>query len=215
MTRVRWGTLSAILACGALAGTAFAQSATPKGNPAQGKVISYTCLGCHGIDSYRNAYPNYEVPRLWGQSPTYIVDALKEYRDGQRKHPTMHDQASTLTPQMMADVAAYFGSVPLKQGATPVSARKPPAAATVCVACHGVNGIGVVPMYPDLAGQHADYLVQALKEYKDGQRKNPVMAAMAVTVKATDMWTIADYFASLKPRLKTLPRPWSILTVKR
>lgn len=213
---LRLSALSAALAGAALASAAFAQAPAATGNAARGKVLSQTCLGCHGIEGYRNAYPNYEVPRLWGQSPAYIVAALQEYRDGkQRTFVTMHAQASTLSDQDMQDIATYFGSHPLAKGTIPASAPKPPAAAAVCVACHGADGIGVVPMYPDLAGQHPDYLVQALKEYKDGERTNAVMVGMAAPVKEADMWIIADYYASLKPGLKTLPRPDFFFTAKR
>ncbi len=214
---LRLSAVSAALACAALAGTAFAQTpAAPGADAARGKILSQTCLGCHGIDGYRNAYPNYEVPRLWGQSPAYIVAALKAYQSGvDRTFVTMHAQAMSLTDQDMADIAAYFGSHPLGLQAVPSSAPKPPAEAAVCVACHGANGIGVAPMYPDLAGQHPDYIVQALEEYKDGERKNPVMVAMVVPLTERKMWIVAHYYASLKPALKTLPRPDFFFTAKR
>ncbi|MGH8258796.1 MAG: c-type cytochrome, partial [Steroidobacteraceae bacterium] len=185
------------------------------GNAERGKAISYTCLGCHGIDGYRNAYPDYSVPELRGQHPEYLVAALGEYRDGQRTHTTMHAQASELSPQDMADIAVYFAGPVLKSGSSPASSHKPPAAAAVCVACHGADGIGVVPQYPSLAGQHADYIVQALREYKSGARKNPVMVGMASQVKEDDMWIIAEYYSNLEPSLRTLPRPFSRLTAAR
>ena len=49
------------------------------GDVAHGKALSYTCLGCHGIPGYRNAFPNYRVPKLNGQHPEYIVSALQAY----------------------------------------------------------------------------------------------------------------------------------------
>jgi cytochrome c553 len=213
---MRRGALSAAVACGALASVAvLAQGASANGNPEHGKAISYTCLGCHGIAGYRNAYPDYSVPELRGQHPEYLVAALTEYKSGERSHTTMHAQASELSAQDMADIAVYFAGPVLKAGAAPASARKPPAAAAVCVACHGADGIGVVPQYPSLAGQHPDYIVQALREYKSGARKNPVMAGMAAQVKEDDMWVIADYYSKITPGLKTLPRPFSGLTAAR
>jgi len=213
---MRRGALSAALACGALAGSAvFAQGAPLNGNPEHGKAISYTCLGCHGIVGYRNAYPDYSVPELRGQHPEYLVAALTEYKSGERSHTTMHAQASELAAQDMADIAVFFAGPVLKAGATPASTHKPPAAAAVCVACHGADGIGVVPQYPSIAGQHADYIVQALREYKNGARKNPVMAGMAAQVKEDDMWVIANYYSEITPGLKTLPRPFSALTAGR
>jgi cytochrome c553 len=213
---LRMSAVSAALACAALASAVFAQAPAATGNAARGKVLSQTCLGCHGIEGYRNAYPNYEVPKLWGQSPDYIVAALKAYKNGEeRTFVTMHAQASALTDQDMQDIAAYFGGHPLGKRPRPASAPKPPAAAAVCVACHGDDGVGVAPMYPDLAGQHPDYLVQALKEYQDGERKNPVMVGMSKPVTEQNMWVIAQYYASLKPSLKTLPRPDFFFTAKR
>jgi cytochrome c553 len=71
-------------------------------------------------------------------------------------------------------------------------------AKSVCAACHGADGGGVpsLPDYPKLAGQKADYLVQALRQYKSGARKNPIMGGMAQTLSAQDMENIAAYFAA-------------------
>ena len=214
MARLRTAHLWLALAAATLAGTSsWAQNAPLKGNPEHGKAISYTCLGCHGIDGYRNAYPNYSVPKLRGQYPEYIVAALEEYKSGQRAHATMHAQASELSEQDMADIAVFFAGKPLQHGTVPASAHAAPAAAAVCVACHGADGVGVVSLYPTLAGQHPDYLVQVLREYQNGERKNPVMAGMAAQLKPRDLDVIAEYYGSLQPPLETLPRPYSFLTV--
>src|ERR1700756_3721203 len=96
------------------AGSTYVSAQEPlKGNPQRGKELSYTCLGCHGVDGYKNAYPNYSVPELEGQHPDYLSAALKEYRDGDRAHLTMHSQASTLTDQDIADVVSYLAGKPL------------------------------------------------------------------------------------------------------
>jgi cytochrome c553 len=214
MARFRSAALPVALACAALAGaSSFAQNPSLQGDPQHGKAISYTCLGCHGIEGYKNAYPNYSVPELRGQYPEYLAAALEEYKDGQRTHVTMHAQASDLSAQDMADIAAYFAGKPLQRGAAPASAHTPPPAAAVCIACHGTDGVGVVSMYPTLAGQHEDYLEQVLREYKNGERKNPVMVGMAAQLKPGDIVAVAEYYSSLRPPLKTLPRPYSFLTV--
>jgi cytochrome c553 len=213
MARFRSAALTVALACVALAGTpSFAQNAPLQGNPQHGKAISYTCIGCHGIDGYKNAYPNYSVPRLRGQYPEYLVAALEEYKSGQRTHTTMHAQASDLSAQDMADIAAYFAGKPLQRGPAAASAHTAPPAAAVCVACHGTDGVGVVSMYPTLAGQHEDYLEQVLHEYQNGERKNPVMVGMAAQLKPRDIVAVAEYYASLRPPLKTLPRPYFFFT---
>src|SRR3984957_13519145 len=102
-SRMRTGVLSIALVVGALASfTLHAQDAGPKADPVHGKAISYTCLGCHRVPGYKNAYPNYSVPELRGQHPEYLVSALKEYKSGERSHFTMHSQAEELSEQDMA-----------------------------------------------------------------------------------------------------------------
>ena len=76
----------------------------------RGERLSETCLGCHGVEGYFNVYPTYRVPTLWGQHDAYLVAALQAYKKGDRAHPTMQSQASNLTDQDMADIAAYFSS---------------------------------------------------------------------------------------------------------
>jgi cytochrome c553 len=224
--RVRSGVVLAVMTSMALAATATqAQegasaapppeaaapaAATTAGNAERGKQISYTCLGCHGVPGYRNAYPNYSVPKLEGQHPEYIVIALQAYRSGERSHLTMHSQASTLTDQDMLDIAAYFSGKPLAPN--PASQAKAPDAAQVCVACHGQDGVGITPQYPSLAGQHADYLERALHDYKKGGRKNPIMGTFAGQVKDADVKVIAEYYSQRSPSLETEARPSTILT---
>lgn len=90
-----------------------AVAATPAltGNAARGKELTYTCQGCHGIPGYKNAYPNYHVPRIGGQSPQYLVNALTEYRKGARKHPTMQAQSESFSEQDIADIAAFLSGL--------------------------------------------------------------------------------------------------------
>ena len=189
------------------AATAIAQQPQLTGNPQRGRILSYTCLGCHGIEGYRNAYPDYAVPRLRGQSEQYIITALHEYKSGLRDHPTMRLQASSLSDQDIADVAAYFSGKPLAatSSATPPKVPQP---AVVCTSCHGRNGIGLTPMYPDLAGQHASYLTRAIQEYHNKDRQNPIMDSMAASLTPAEVATIVDYFSSLRPGLHTEPRPY-------
>ncbi|MGB1198589.1 MAG: c-type cytochrome [Thalassotalea sp.] len=66
--------------------------------------------------------------------------------------------------------------------------------AAVCAACHGANGISAAEMYPNLAGQHADYIVKQLKAFKAGSRKDPVMAPMAAGLSEQDMADLGAYF---------------------
>lgn len=177
------------------------------GDAAAGEKKFYTCYGCHGLPNYRNAYPDYSVPMLRHQNAAYVTAALQEYRSGERPHPTMHAQAISLSDQDIADIAAYL------QGGEPAKAHKKiigkvPAQVAACAACHGENGTGVdaplTPQPPILAGQHADYLEQALSTYRNGRRKNVVMDSMAQLLKSDDdIKIVAAYFASQESPLIT------------
>jgi cytochrome c553 len=187
--------------------------ASAAGDAERGKFLSYTCMGCHGIDNYKNVYPTYSVPELRGQHATYIVAALKEYRSGERSHATMHEQAASLSDQDMEDIAAYFAGTELKPTTTPVGT--PPTKVTqLCVACHGTGGVGVTADYPTLAGQRADYLARALQEYKHGDRKNPVMPTFMASITDTEIEQIARYYSEQRPALATEPRRVSIFSSK-
>lgn len=203
---MRFGSSMWKAATGALALCA-ALSAHAAGDPKLGQQKFYTCLGCHGIEGYRNAYPDYDVPRLRHQHAAYIVAALTEYRAGDRPHSTMHAQAASLSDEDLADIAAYLqGPEPIKP--TPPAGNAPILVAT-CAACHGENGSGVEaplePKPPVLAGQHADYLEQALLSYRNGRRKNAIMGAMAKGIPTdADVKVIAAYFAAQHSPLSTV-----------
>lgn len=81
------------------------------GDPARGRQMTYTCQGCHGITGYQNAYPNFHVPKIGGQSEQYLVNALTAYKEGTRQHPTMQAQASGFSEQDIADIAAFLSSL--------------------------------------------------------------------------------------------------------
>jgi cytochrome c553 len=70
------------------------------------------------------------------------------------------------------------------------------AKSSTCAACHGHDGVSSIPSFPKLAGQHRDYLHQALKDYKTGKRKNPVMAEQAKNLSDADMLDLATYFSA-------------------
>jgi cytochrome c553 len=73
----------------------------------------------------------------------------------------------------------------------------------VCAACHNMNGISTIADYPKLAGQYPDYLAKALRDYKSGVRKNPIMAGMAAGLTQKDIDDVSAYFSSLPPVLQT------------
>jgi cytochrome c553 len=191
---------------GAALMSGFSLGAHAAGDPVIGEKKFYTCYGCHGLPNYRNAYPDYSVPKLRHQNSAYLIAALTEYKNGARPHATMHAQAASLSDQDMEDIAAYLqGPDPVKPTGAPGT---PPKQVAACVACHGEKGLGVDapldPKPPVLAGQHVDYLEQALVAYRNGRRKNVVMDGMAQLLTTDeDVKIAAAYFSSQSSPLAT------------
>ncbi len=103
--------IRSLLLASCLVLAAPAALAQAKGDAEHGRQLAYTCQGCHGVTGYKNAYPNYHVPKIGGQSDVYLVNALTEYQAGKRKHPTMQAQAQSFSAQDIADLAAYLSSL--------------------------------------------------------------------------------------------------------
>ncbi|MGH8083791.1 MAG: c-type cytochrome [Lysobacter sp.] len=91
--------------------TVSTTSSAVVGDAESGRMLTYTCQGCHGVVGYKNAYPNYHVPKIGGQSTQYLVNALTAYAQGTRQHPTMQAQAESFSEQDIADIAAFLSSL--------------------------------------------------------------------------------------------------------
>jgi len=172
------------------------QTGYAAGNAERGEILAYTCIGCHGVVGYNNVYPTYHVPKVAGQNEAYIVSALKLYRDGQRQHDTMTAQASSLSDQDIDDVAAYLAAAGGSKDAAANGTA--PDAAQVCAACHGPSGISAIPTNPNLAGQHLDYIQQALADYKLGNRQGPnavAMQAQLMAISEDDLAAVVKYYS--------------------
>lgn len=88
---------------------AQAGAAAPTGDPLKGREKTQMCDGCHGIDGWRTAFPEvYRVPKLGGQHEAYLVAALKQYKSGDRSHPSMRAIAGGLSDADIANLAAYY-----------------------------------------------------------------------------------------------------------
>ena len=191
-------------------------------NAAAGQQNAAQCVGCHGIPGYQSSFPEiYRVPKVAGQNAAYIVAALTAYKKGERKHPTMVAIGKALTDQEMADLGAFYENL----GASlvkPVSDRAPaapPAAVAesltkgACASCHGANyNKPLVPAYPKLAGQHADYLFAALRSYGvEGNphvgRANAVMSGQVKPYKRAELKAMADYLSTLPGDLRVVNNP--------
>lgn len=106
-----------------------------------------------------------------------------------------------LFPAIAAALSLAFAASASAEGNVEAGKQK----SQVCQACHGPDGNGVGdPQYPVLAGQYADYLVRALKDYKSGARENAIMAGFTATLSEQDMEDLAAYYAAQESRLRDL-----------
>lgn len=211
-----WG--RGALACAAVL-LAPALQAQTVGNADAGATKAAMCIGCHGIPGYQNSFPEiHKVPKISGQSDSYIVAALTAYQKGDRKHPTMRGMAGSLSEQDIADLAAFYsGNNPGAKAPDELKPAPPAVAALLqkgaCVSCHGANlSKPIAPGYPKIAGQHPDYLYVALKAYTvDGNphvgRSNAVMGGVARQFKLSELKALAQYVGSLDGELATVPQP--------
>ncbi|MBC7648362.1 MAG: cytochrome c4 [Vitreoscilla sp.] len=192
-----------------------------KGDAKAGETKNAMCIGCHGIKGYQASFPEvYKVPMISGQGAKYIASALNAYKKGERKHPTMRGVAEALTDQDIADLAAYYSASGVVTGAAlPAKPANEPSAEVQallakanCSSCHGANfSMPIDPSYPKLAGQHADYLLVALKSYKVENnpkvgRGNAIMAGMAKQYTNAELKTLAKYISTVDGELKTVPQ---------
>jgi cytochrome c553 len=187
----------------------FASVAQAAGNAAAGeKIVTGVCAACHGIDGNSVITTN---PKLAQQHPEYIAKQLANFKAGERKNAVMSGMAASLSPEDMANVAAYFGSQKAKVGSAKTNAagslgekiyRGGIASVGVpaCASCHGATGAGIPVQFPRLSGQHADYVVTQLKAFYSGERANDnakVMRMIAAKMSDADMAAVADYIQGL------------------
>ena len=187
----------------------LASVAQAAGNAAAGeKIVTGVCAACHGIDGNSVITTN---PKLAQQHPEYIAKQLANFKSGERKNAVMSGMAASLSPEDMANVAAYFGSQKAKVGSAKTNAagslgekiyRGGIASVGVpaCASCHGATGAGIPVQFPRLSGQHADYVVTQLKAFYSGERANDnakVMRMLAAKLSDADMAAVADYIQGL------------------
>jgi cytochrome c553 len=176
--------------------------------PAGRIIAERDCKGCHGLDG-GGAAPG--IPHLAGQRQSYLVAALQEYKDGKRTHAALRDIAAHLSATETRNVAGFYASLPPVQSAAatdsaygaPYEHGKKIAAA--CAKCHGEDGNSTTPGIPSLAGQQPQYLVTAMQEYLQRERKSAAMHALVPGLTKLDMETVALYFSSQAPAQRAAP----------
>ncbi|MDQ3266237.1 MAG: c-type cytochrome [Myxococcota bacterium] len=199
------------------AGTPVSPAAAvpPPPDPAveRGRVLAQSlCVSCHLLDGSGNAAANF--PRLAGMEPSYLVKQLADFRSGARNIPVMALIAKGLTEGQSADLAAYYGQLPLPPVATtPIDAAQRalgerlavqgawPRGLPACFSCHAPGGVGI-GVFPGLAGQHADYLAGQLRAWRSGARRNDphrMMKAVADRLEEKELLALAAYLSQLSP----------------
>jgi cytochrome c553 len=165
------------------------------GDAAAGEAKAAACAGCHGAMGVSVNLPG---PSLASQSEGYFVDALKAYGTGARNNPMMSSAAQGLSDDDAANLAAYYAG--LKCESTLTADRQATttgrATASKCTACHGADGRSTNRAWPNLIGLSKDYLANALKFYKDGSRKNGMMAGIVKNLSTAEIESVASYYAN-------------------
>lgn len=206
------------------------EPAARPGEPSQSAQLQAAlsvCFECHGEGGV-SIVPSH--PTLAGQKPDYLrrqLLAFKRARQAQgdkglnaedqstgipaRIDPVMEHMANTLTPDLIAPVAAALSSMACDGGKAPRQSARTfelPTAGQACVACHGVDGIGLKPEVPNLAGQQRSYLRRQLlliretawgAQPREGEawRTHPIMEAQAARLSIADIDAIARYYNAL------------------
>ncbi|MCL1062968.1 cytochrome c4 [Shewanella benthica] len=189
--------------------------AMAEGNAEAGKTKAIVCSACHGVDgnSMIDMYP-----KLAGQQATYLMKQLHDFRSAAktggkegRNDPIMGGMALMLSDQDIEDVAAYYSS----QTKVVVEVKDIPALGeqlykggdmtrgiTACIACHGPEGAGTeLAGFPDIGGQHANYLKIQLNKFSDTNRNNDLngmMQDIAKKLTSDDIEALSKYISSLK-----------------
>lgn len=194
------------LAAAAGPGSACAKGAAlTTGNTTAGASKATRCAACHGL---KGASASPEWPNLAGQKYAYLAEQLRAFQDGARKNAVMTPIARQLSSGDVSDLAAYFSSL---KGAPPVvstqatrgSVTTGSSISSQCTACHGLTGMSPgsarAAAWPNLAGQRYAYIVEQLRMFQQGARKNPLMSPMAGRLSAADVRNLAAYFSVQTP----------------
>ena len=189
-------------------GNASVQLALAQGDAAVGRSKAAICATCHGAEGNSELPMN---PKLAGQNATYITKQLMDYKSGVRSNPTMSAMVLNLSEQDMQDISAWYSSQQVTlQGADPkfvelgeslYRAGIKELAVPACSACHSPTGRGNAPAgFPSLGGQHAEYTLQQLKDFRAGVRQNDESSMMRIVVeRLTDreLEALASYVSGL------------------
>lgn len=160
------------------------------GDAAAGEPLSAVCGGCHGTNGVST---DATTPSLAGQDPKYLVDAIKAYRST-RKHEGMRHSIADLTDRDIENIAAFYAiqkSKPAEKGETFIQDL-----AEKCNRCHGPDADSSALAVPKISGQDKDYLIMALRAYRDDRRESSTMHRMSLPYSDSIIESIASLYAS-------------------
>jgi cytochrome c553 len=179
-----------------------------KPDPVQaGKAVAAAaCAGCHGNAGVTQIAG---MPSLVGLDPTYLIDAMKAYKTGQRKHDTMKAILASVSEPAMNNLALFYALQTPAGAKTPASGDRAAGkdAAASCAGCHGDQGVSGAPLTPSLAGQDAQYTVAALQAYKGGLRNDETMKGLTASLDNNAMKNLAAYYAAQEPKAPNVRKP--------
>ena len=194
---------------GTILGSIACTAALATGNAETGASKATACQACHGANGNST---NPDWPSLAGLGADYIVEQLQNFKDGKRSSPIMMPMAAPLSPQDMADLAAYFDSLAntgleadptyFQAGEKLYRGGDKARAIPACMACHGPDGHGNEPAkFPSLRGQHSHYVAKQLNDYASGTRPTGpagIMGTIAKTLSPDDIRDLSSYVQGLR-----------------
>ncbi|WP_162264479.1 c-type cytochrome [Thiobacillus denitrificans] len=191
-------------------------AAAPPSIITQGKGAAIACASCHGVDGAGNAQAGFPV--LAQLPPAHFAKQIADFKAGTRTHPIMTPIAMAMSAEDIESSARHYASQarPKSEATTvdpAVIARGKNLAINgawdrhvpPCFKCHAVDGLGVAPAFPPIAGQHAAYTVSQLQAWKTGARTNDpqkLMKTVAENLTDDDIHSVAGYLATLGTREK-------------
>lgn len=210
-----WMSVARLAAAAVLAAAPFAYGAQGdlEGSPEAGKAQAATCAACHGQDGASPIDPSYPV--LAGQNENYTLRQLELIQSGERPVPLMAGVLVGKTPQDLADLAAYYASLPDATGAAEADDDTLALAEGIyrggildkgvaaCTSCHAPTGEGNGPAgFPDVGGQTKAYTIAQLTAYREGERTTDelfggMMRGVASRLTDREIAALAEYLRGL------------------
>ena len=160
----------------------------------QGKAhdLAKPCMACHGQNGIS---ANTSHPNLAGQKQGYLEKEIKAFRDGKRHNPAMLPFVKMLSDDDVTQLASYFSQQKNDTNASEMYNKKGENVRAHCISCHGMKGITVIQLWPNLAGQQAMYLQKQLRDFKSGERQSPIMQVIAQELTDKQIIAVAEYYS--------------------